>query len=158
MNRSGHLLRSACIVSGSSYRSIVSPDLKDYSVCPSLPIVQSIGAPSESIRVQSERCPIATGPAPVGLPCDPWVGGTAPVKQTPGSEPIYTAVQTTPASATTARRNAAAVYQASQDRFAQYRSTYVAPPDPIPSLPNPVPVVNPPQCIILRYEGSKPPT
>ena len=156
MNRSGHLLRSACSISGSScsYRSFPLPE--SISCC-SPPSITSVGAPSESIRVQSELCPIATGPAPVGLPCDPWVGGTAPVVQTPGSGPVYVAVQTTPASATTARRNAAAVYQASQDRFAQYRSTYVAPPPPMPSLPNPVPVVNPPQCIILRYEGSKPP-
>jgi hypothetical protein len=119
------------------------------------PVTSSAAAPPESSRIQSELCPIAYGPAPTGLPCDPTVGGIVPMRQT--TAPVYVAVRTTPASATTAKRTAAAVYQASQDRFAQYRSTYVAPPIPMPSLPNPVPVVNPPQCVILRYEGSKPP-
>jgi len=146
MNRSGAVLRSAC----STYRPY---PVQSYCT----PVVGLGSAPSESSRVQSELCPVATGPAPVGLPCDPWVGGTAPVRQTPGSGPTYVAVRTTPASVTTARRTAAAVYQANQDRFAHYRSTYVEPPPPMPSLPNPVPVVNSPQCVILRYEGSKPP-
>jgi hypothetical protein len=112
-------------------------------------------APPESSRVQAELCPIAFGPAPAGVPCAPWVGGIVPVRQS--TAPIYVPVGTTPASVTTAKRTAAAIYQASQDRFAQYRSTYVAPPPPMPSLANPVPVVNPPQCVLLRYEGSKPP-
>jgi hypothetical protein len=120
------------------------------------PIRSSAPAPPESSRVQSELCPIAFGPAPTGLPCDPWVGGTVPIRQQ--TAPVYTQVKTTPASATTAKRTAAAIYQANQDRFAQYRSTYVAPPPPMPSLPNPVPVINSPDCVILRYEGSKPPT
>jgi len=120
------------------------------------PIQSSAAAPPESSRVQSELCPVAFGPAPIGLPCDPWVGGIVPLRQQ--TAPVYKNVRTTPASATTAKRTAAAIYQANQDRFAQYRSTYVAPPPPMPSLPNPVPVVNSPDCVILRYEGSKPPT
>jgi hypothetical protein len=120
------------------------------------PIQSSAAAPPESSRVQSELCPVAFGPAPTGLPRDPWVGGIVPLRQQ--TAPVYKNVRTTPASATTAKRTAAAIYQANQDRFAQYRSTYVAPPPPMPSLPNPVPVVNSPDCVILRYEGSKPPT
>ena len=124
--------------------------------CCRRPTISFTAAPPESSRIQSELCPIAFGPAPNGLPCDPWVGGTVAIRQT--TAPVYTQVRTTPASATTAKRTAAAIYQASQDRFAQYRSTYVAPPPPMPSLPNPVPVINSSVCPILRYEGSKPPT
>ena len=145
MNSPGKILNSCC--------PVIFPRNRTIACCK--PVISSTAAPPESSRIQTELCPIAFGPAPTGLPCDPWVGGTVPVRQT--TAPIYTTVRTTPASVTTAKRTAAALYQANQDRFAQYRSTYVAPPIPTPSLPNPVPVVNPPQCIILRYEGSKPP-
>jgi hypothetical protein len=146
MNSPGRILKSCCPVIFPRNRIIQCEK----------PVISSAAAPPESSRIQSELCPTAFGPAPTGLPCDPWVGGTIPVRQT--TAPIYTTVRTTPASATTAKRTAAAVYQANQDRFAQYRSTYVEPPPCPPSLPNPVPVINPPQCIILRYEGSKPPS
>jgi len=145
MNSPGQILKSCC--------PVIFPRNRTIACCK--PVISFAAAPPESSRIQTELCPVAFGPAPTGLPCDPWVGGTVPVRQT--TAPIYTDVRTTPASITTAKRTAAALYQANQDRFAQYRSTYVAPPIPIPSLPNPVPVINPPQCIILRYEGSKPP-
>jgi hypothetical protein len=131
--------------------------LRGTSYCP--PTVSRAAAPPESSRVRAELCPIAFGPAPVRDPCAPWVGGIVPIQQQ--TAPVYVPVQTRPASFTTATRAAAAAapaLPAAAARFVQYRSTYVEPPPPTPSLPNPVPVVTPPQCLILRYEGSKPPS
>jgi hypothetical protein len=162
----GGLLKSYISYSGSTYSSNNVQDVLPSSIVQST--VNQFGGIPESMRVRLESCTTLYIQTPLSSPCDHYDGSKTTINIPVGTLPKPTVVKTVPASETTKRLREAATFLASNPydpatRFAQYEEPM--PPQPQFLIecpfrpPNPGLVFKPgTNCVINRFEGSKPPT
>jgi hypothetical protein len=162
----GGLLKSYISYSGTTYST---NNVQDYS--PSTLTVSSVvqrGAISESMRMRMEACTTQYIQTPLSSVCDHYDGSKTTITIPVGTTPKPVVVRSVPASETTKRLKEATLFDASNPydpatRFAVYQEPL--PPQPQFLIecpfrpPNPGLVFKPgTNCVINRFEGSKPPT
>ncbi len=157
----GGLLRSYIPYSGTVYSNTNVQEYTPSSV--TLSTVNQSGAVPESVRMRMETCTINYIQCPLSSPCAKYDGSKCTT-----TNPTPVVVRTVSASETTRRLREAAIFDASNPydpatRFAIYQEPL--PPQPQFLIecpfrpPNPGLVFKPgTNCVINRFEGSKPPT
>lgn len=162
----GGLLKAYIPYSGTTFSNTNVQDYTPSSV--TLSTVNQNGAVPESVRMRMETCTTQFIQTPLSSPCDHYDGSKTTITIPVGSTPKPVTVRTVAASETTRRLREATIFDASNPynpatRFAIYEEPL--PPQPQFLIecpfrpPNPGLVFKPgTNCVINRFEGSKPPT